>query len=72
MREMVAHARDLNHPFEEVTLTTEDSVKLHGWFFPTVGQEEHPPLALLLLHGNAGNISTRMDYYQVFLEMIRK
>ncbi len=43
--------------YEEVTLTTTDNVKLHGWFVP--GEEGKP--VVLFFHGNAGNISHRLD-----------
>lgn len=48
---------DLNLESEEVFLTPEPGVQLHAWFFP------HPePLAsLLFCHGNAGNVSHRLD-----------
>lgn len=44
-------------PFDEVTLTTSDNVQLHGWFIP--GEEGKP--VVLFFHGNAGNISHRLD-----------
>lgn len=42
---------------EQVQLTPEPGVQLHAWFFP------HPaPLATLLFcHGNAGNVSHRLE-----------
>jgi fermentation-respiration switch protein FrsA (DUF1100 family) len=42
---------------------TEDGEKLHGWFFP--GAKGHP--VVLHFHGNAGNISHRLDLVQPFL-----
>lgn len=41
---------------EECWFTTEDNVKLHGWF----ARAEHPIAVLLMAHGNAGNISHRL------------
>jgi uncharacterized protein len=41
----------------DVYFRTEDGKTLHGWFF--AGEDEHP--VLLHLHGNAGNISHRLD-----------
>lgn len=43
--------------FQDVYLTTEDNIKIHGWFIPFQGAE----YTLLFCHGNAGNISTRLD-----------
>jgi fermentation-respiration switch protein FrsA (DUF1100 family) len=43
--------------YKDAYFTTEDGKTLHGWFFP--GDQEHP--VLLHFHGNAGNISHRLD-----------
>jgi fermentation-respiration switch protein FrsA (DUF1100 family) len=43
--------------FEDVSLTAEDGVRLHGWFLPVPDAR----LTLLLSHGNAGNIGDRLD-----------
>ncbi|MBA7676701.1 hypothetical protein ES703_84945 [subsurface metagenome] len=43
-------------PFEDVYFPTADGVMLHGWFVP--GQQG---ITLLWCHGNAGNISYRLD-----------
>ena len=43
--------------FEEVYFTTDDGVRLHGWFVPASGAR----WTILWLHGNAGNISHRVD-----------
>lgn len=53
--------RRLNH--EEVYFNTPDGEKLHGWFFPQAG--EYP--VLLFFHGNAGNISHRLDNVKLLL-----
>ncbi len=42
---------------EEVELVAGDGVRLHGWFLPAKGSR----LTVLLFHGNAGNISHRLD-----------
>ena len=42
--------------FENVYFTTADGVRLHGWFVP--GQSE---VTWLWFHGNAGNISHRLE-----------
>ena len=43
--------------YEDVTLQTRDGVRLHAWFIPA----EHPRATVLFCHGNAGNISHRLD-----------
>jgi len=42
---------------EDVWLETEDAEKLHGWYFPNNENE----YVVVLSHGNAGNISNRID-----------
>jgi fermentation-respiration switch protein FrsA (DUF1100 family) len=44
--------------YEDSYFTTEDGKKLHGWFFP--GERGQP--VILHFHGNAGNISHRLDF----------
>lgn len=46
--------------YEDVTLRAEDGVRIHGWFVPAAAATR-PPVTLLFLHGNAGNISHRVD-----------
>ncbi|MES9876416.1 MAG: alpha/beta hydrolase [Candidatus Sedimenticola sp. 1PA] len=48
--------------YEDVNITTEDDVKLHGWFLPATS----PRATLLFFHGNAGNISHRSDSLKLF------
>jgi fermentation-respiration switch protein FrsA (DUF1100 family) len=47
---------DLGVEGEEVFLSTEDGVRIHGFFLPSPGASR----ALLFLHGNAGNASHRL------------
>jgi fermentation-respiration switch protein FrsA (DUF1100 family) len=44
-------------PAEEVALRAEDGVNLHGWYLPV----EDARFTILFNHGNAGNISHRLD-----------
>jgi fermentation-respiration switch protein FrsA (DUF1100 family) len=48
---------DLGLAFEDVRLTSEDGVRLHGWYLPV----PQPRWVVLVSHGNAGNISHRLD-----------
>ena len=43
--------------YEELALRTEDGVRLHGWFLPV----KRSRLTVLVCHGNAGNVSHRLD-----------
>ena len=49
--------------FEEVHLTTQDGTKVHGWFVPI--SDSNAP-TVLFLHGNAGNISHRVERLEIF------
>lgn len=52
----------LGWKFDDITLTASDGVRINGWFIPTpLPTSAHPPLTLLFFHGNAGNISDRLD-----------
>jgi fermentation-respiration switch protein FrsA (DUF1100 family) len=42
---------------------------LHGWFFPADTDKHERPLAALICHGNAGNISHRLPTCQLFLDL---
>ena len=48
--------------FEDVFLTTSDGVKLHGWYVPAPNRKG----VFLFFHGNAGNISHRVDSIGIF------
>ncbi len=52
---------DARMEYEDVSIETVDGVTLHGWFI--VGRS---PLVLLFFHGNAGNISHRLDSIRQF------
>ncbi len=58
---------DLGLRFDEVFLRTQDGVRLHGWFVP------HPEAraTLIWFHGNAGNISHRLDNIKLLYERVR-
>lgn len=48
--------------YQDVHLTTEDGETLHGWWIPA----EDATGTLLFFHGNAGNISHRLDSLRIF------
>jgi hypothetical protein len=64
-RAVVVTPDDAGLAYESVTITTEDSVTLDGWFLP-VSQARG---LLLFFHGNAGNISHRLDSLKIFNEL---
>ena len=61
-RELAATPRAAGLDYEDVTLTTGDNVKLHGWWVPSRNARG----TILLMHGNAGNISHRLGYLTMF------
>jgi pimeloyl-ACP methyl ester carboxylesterase len=66
-RQMDATGAELGRPFEDVTLLASDGVRLNAWFFPAATNSSRASLGLLFCHGNAGNISHRLDMCQVLL-----
>ena len=47
-------------PAQDIYFMAEDGVKLHGWFIPA----QNAVATLLWFHGNAGNLSHRLDNIQ--------
>jgi fermentation-respiration switch protein FrsA (DUF1100 family) len=64
-RALVATPQDAGLRFEDVIIATSDGLKLHGWFVPA----EQSKATVLFLHGNAGNISHRLDSIEIFHAM---
>ena len=56
-RVLVANPHMVALPFQDVWLETADDMRVHGWFLPC----EDAVASVLFLHGNAGNISHRLD-----------
>lgn len=55
-RDIYQNPRDIGLNFEEVFFETLDGVNLHGWFVPAESDT-----TLIWFHGNAGNISHRLE-----------
>ncbi len=53
---------DVGLAFEELSLETADGEKLNGWYVPA----DQARGTLLFFHGNAGNISHRLDSIAIF------
>jgi uncharacterized protein len=64
-RNLAATPQQIGLAFEDVELLTEDKLRLHGWFIPS----ENARGTLLFFHGNAGNISHRLDSIAIFNRM---
>lgn len=62
---LVAAPDQYGLPYEAVHLDTEDGARLHGWWVPA----EEPRGTLLFFHGNAGNISGRLENVRQFHQL---
>ncbi len=60
-RTLTVTPADVRMDYEDVSIETTDGVTLHGWFI--AGRS---PRVLLFFHGNAGNISHRLDSIRQF------
>jgi fermentation-respiration switch protein FrsA (DUF1100 family) len=58
----------LQRPWEDVTFTASDGVRLNGWFFPANTNSPRGSIVLLICHGNGGNISHRLELYDLLLQ----
>ena len=60
--DMMATPASIGLPYEEVHLTAADGVKITGWFVPA----HEAKYTILFFHGNAGNISHRLDTVNLY------
>jgi hypothetical protein len=61
-REHIATPEQQGLSYESVDIPTSDGQTLHAWFVPA----EDATGTVLFFHGNAGNISHRIDYLSMF------
>lgn len=59
---MVGNPHDIQLSYEAIYFKTSDDVELFGWYVPA----SNPRGTILFCHGNAGNISDRLDYLGIF------
>ena len=64
-RALEATPKDAGFEFDDVRLETADGVSLHGWY--VYAPESRG--TVLFLHGNAGNISHRLDSIAIFRDL---
>lgn len=64
-RELVATPAAVGLEFDDLQLTTADGVRLHAWYVRT----KQPRGVVLFCHGNAGNISHRLDSLAQFARL---
>jgi uncharacterized protein len=65
VRQLDASPADYGLPYEELRVTTSEGVRLHGWWIQAGGHR-----VVLLFHGNAGNVSHRLDRARLFAERL--
>jgi fermentation-respiration switch protein FrsA (DUF1100 family) len=61
-RQLTSNPADIGLEYESVSIVTKDKITLHGWFVPASDEKG----VLLFFHGNAGNISHRLDSLKIF------
>lgn len=54
--------KDINLDYDDIFLTAKDGVKINAWFIPC----RAPRATVLFCHGNAGNLSYRLDTIKLF------
>ncbi len=64
-RDLTASPTDVGLEYESVSINTSDQLTLHGWFVPALEEKG----VLLFFHGNAGNISHRLDSLKIFHDL---
>ena len=69
-KSIAATPAEVGLPYEEARIPTDDGESLGAWFIPGPGgQRPGSGLTLLFFHGNAGNISHRLDSVAVFHQL---
>ncbi len=61
-RDITANPSHIGLDYEVVNFVTDDGVSLHGWYVPAEDSE----IVVLFFHGNAGNISHRLETLSLF------
>ena len=61
-RKLVATPENIGLHYQNVEFVTDDKISLHGWFIPN----KTAKATVLFFHGNAGNISHRLDSIEIF------
>lgn len=65
MKEITATPDLIGLPYEEIYFNASDGKRLNGWFIPN----EKALFTLILCHGNAGNISHRVEKISIFHDL---
>ena len=65
-RELVATPADISLEYENLTLNTSDNERINAWYIPAGNQ---PTKTILFFHGNAGNISHRLETIKIYNQL---
>lgn len=65
MKEVELNPGYIGLAFEDIYLETEDNIRLNGWFIPA----KNADYTILFLHGNAGNLSHRLEKITILNKM---
>jgi fermentation-respiration switch protein FrsA (DUF1100 family) len=65
VREITVTPKYIGLDFEDVVFTTRDNVNIAAWYIPARSERG----TLLFCHGNAGNISHRLDSIRIFHDL---
>ncbi len=66
-RTLDATGAELGRRFEDVVFRASDGTELNGWFYAADGGSRRGETAILFCHGNAGNISDRLNTVEAML-----
>jgi hypothetical protein len=69
LERLAATPTDWGLDYQDVELTTDDGVALHGWLVRPASARTTTPRTLLFFHGNAGNVSHRGESIAIFTEL---
>ncbi len=64
-RKLAASPVEIGLEYESVSIKTNDQIIIYGWFVPALEERG----TLLFFHGNAGNISHRLDSIKIFYDL---
>ncbi len=68
-RNVDSAARLAAQPSDDVYFETADGLKLNAWFYPAATNSPRQHLAVVLCHGNGGNIGHRIDVCRALREL---
>ena len=65
LKDLEAFPSDIGLKYENLNIQTADAVRISAWYIPALNRRG----TILVCHGNAGNISHRLDTIRIFNEL---